>query len=78
MTVLEAVKTCGGRFNMADMLEVRKLLPGSREEQDLAINQARRALLVTGTGREGRHGVSKEQRAANLDGTIGYLSIRQD
>jgi hypothetical protein len=63
--------------NLLDMVEVRKALGGTREDQNRVIELARRAGLVTGTGREGRFGVTPEQRAANLADGSGFLSIRE-
>lgn len=72
--VVSVVRALAGT-GLADLVDVRRVLGGTREQQDRAINEARRAGLVTGTNRENRYGCTDEQVKANLDG-IGFLSLR--
>lgn len=78
--VVVVVRRLSNRSNygLVDMVEIRKALSHmTRNDQDEAINNARRELLVTGSCREGRTRPTAAEIAANLDDGIGYLSLRQ-
>ena len=66
--VADAVRQHGGDFNLANMARVREYLHKAgvqtRSHQDVAIREARRAGLVTGSALEGRHGVTPEELGA--------------
>jgi hypothetical protein len=64
---------------LADMLSVRLALAHlDRADQDAAISSARRRGELTGQAREGRYGVSPEQREAEMDDGIALLALREE
>jgi hypothetical protein len=76
MNVLEAV-TKSMRCGMADLVDVRRHLPGmTREAQDTELNLLRRAGVLTGGNYEQRKKITPEQRAAQLDAVTGYVMYR--
>jgi hypothetical protein len=86
--VVDAVQKHGGEYNLAPLDKVRAHLASKgiadRAGQDAAILEARKSGKVTGSGLEGRHGISPEHLAAAIPdtgsssgGKIGYLSLRQ-
>jgi hypothetical protein len=82
ITEVEAAVMVSAVGGLADLVAVRKtlamLLNWDREQQDREIEAARRSGRVTGTAREGRNGVTAEQRATETADGCGYLSIREE
>jgi hypothetical protein len=63
------------KHGLADLLDVRRAMGGTRQQQDEAINNARRAGLVSACNRECRERPTPEQIASNLEGTLGFLML---
>jgi hypothetical protein len=73
-----------GEHNLISLVALRQALAEAgvtgREQQDHAIQQARKAGLITLSALEGRQGTSEEERAAAVreEGTqLGYVSVRK-
>jgi hypothetical protein len=80
---LRVIKQVAGQYNLAPIVAVRRALAtagfSSRGQQDSLINELRRAMRVSASGFEGRHGISKEEQdAAIVEGTtrLGFISLR--
>ncbi len=86
--VVNAVNLHGRGSNLAPLEKVREHLVSqgltTRDQQDNAINAARKQNLVSGSGLEGRQGTTPQQREAAItedkgtqyENRIGYLSTR--
>ena len=83
--VVDAVRKNDRGHNMAEIGDVRRELEKmglSRSQQDDALTAAMRADRVVGSGREGRFGVTGQQRGDEMKVRgeqigIGYLSLRK-
>lgn len=80
---LQVIKRACGQYNLAPLVAVRRALAvagfSSRGQQDSLIQELRRAMRVSATGFEGRHGISKEEQdAAIVEGNnrLGFLAMR--
>lgn len=80
---LKVIKQVAGQYNLAPIVAVRRALAtagfSSRGQQDSLINELRRAMRISASGFEGRHGISKEEQdAAIVEGTtrLGFISLR--
>lgn len=81
-SVVDIIEKVGGSSNLVDMTEIRRTLGSlTREQQDKVIMHGLSTGRLSGASREGRGGITKEQRSADfpMKGEqygLGYLMVR--